>query len=153
MLTPLLPVLHRPQSQQADCLAAFAAMILDYLQVPFNDARLRKLLRIRHYGAFFSDIENLTVLGVAVSVDEGDIDTLQRELDVGLPVIAAVNTGFLQAYWNEALGHAVVVVGIEDEIVYINDPALATAPQAIDLNEFFAAWGEKDFLYAVISLE
>lgn len=120
-------------------------MILDYLQVPFNHARLRKLLRIRHYGAFFSDIENLTALGVSAVVDEGDVEALQRQLDVGLPVIAAVNTGFLPSYWNEALGHAVVVVGIEDETVFVNDPALSTAPQAIHLNEFIAAWGEKTF--------
>ncbi len=68
MLTPLLPVLHRPQIDQADCLAACAAMVLGYLQIPVNYDRLQRLLNVRYFGAFFSDIENLHVLGVSVTI-------------------------------------------------------------------------------------
>lgn len=46
-----------------------------------------------------------------------------------------------------------VVVGMENDVIYINDPAFTTAPQIVLLNEFMAAWAEKDFLYAVIELE
>jgi len=59
----------------------------------------------------------------------------------------------LKSYWNEAVSHAIVVIGIDGETVYINDPAFAVAPQLIHLNEFIAAWTEKDFLYAVIGFE
>ena len=76
MLTPLLPVSHRRQEQQADCLAACAAMILAYLQIPVNYSRLRRLLNVRYFGAFFSDIANLGVLGVAVTVGEGDMASI-----------------------------------------------------------------------------
>lgn len=40
VLTPLLPVLHRPQIDQADCLAACVAMVLNYLQIPVNYLKL-----------------------------------------------------------------------------------------------------------------
>lgn len=114
-------------------------MLLDYLQIPMNYVRLQRLLNVRYFGAFFSDIENLRTLGVSVVVGEGDLPTIQEYLESGLPVIAAVNTGYLQSYWTEAVGHAFVVVGIEDEIVYVNDPVLPTAPQPIPINEFMVA--------------
>jgi ABC-type bacteriocin/lantibiotic exporter with double-glycine peptidase domain len=149
----LLPISHRQQSQQADCLAACTAMILEYLQIPVNYARLRRLLNIRYFGAFFSDIERVAALGVFVRVDEGNIETIHAYLEIGLPVIVAVNTGPLQSYWRDAIGHAIVVVGIEEQTVYVNDPALPSAPQAIHINEFIPAWGEKDYLFAIIALE
>ena len=153
MLTPLLLVSHRPQIEQADCLAACAAMILDYLQIPVNYPRLQRLLNIRSFGAVFSDIVNLRTLGVSITVDEGDLSAVQGYLESGLPVIAAVNTGYLPSYWKEAVGHALVIIAVEDEGVYVNDPALLTAPRLITINEFLTAWGEKDFLYAVIGLQ
>ena len=88
-----------------------------------------------------------------MTVDEGGLTAIQPYLDSGLPVIVAVNTAYLLSYWAEAVGHALVVIAIADESVYVNDPALTTAPQTIDINEFLVAWGEKDFLYAVIALE
>ncbi|MBX3011302.1 MAG: hypothetical protein KF832_07330 [Caldilineaceae bacterium] len=71
MLTPLLPVLHRPQIEQADCLAACSAMILDYLHIPIQYDRLRRLLNVRNFGVIFSGIENLTTFGLSVTVAEG----------------------------------------------------------------------------------
>lgn len=128
-------------------------MILDYLHIPVNYARLQRLLNVRSFGAFFSDIENLRTIGVAVTVAEGNLTVVQDYLESGLPVVAAVNTAFLPSYWSEGVGHALVIIAIEDELVYVNDPALPTAPQPIHINEFMSAWGEKDFLCAVIALE
>jgi predicted double-glycine peptidase len=128
-------------------------MVLDYLHIPVAYPRLQRLLNVRYFGAFFSDIERLSSLGVAVTVAEGDFDELQNYLESGLPVIVAVNTGFLPSYWSEAVGHAVVIIGVDSDVVFVNDPALATAPQSIDFNELMAAWAEKDCLYAVIRLE
>ena len=128
-------------------------MILDYLHIPVNYPKLQRLLNVRSFGAFFSDIENLHTLGVSVTVAEGELATVQEYLESGLPVIAAVKTAYLPSYWTEATGHALVIIAIEDELVYVNDPALSTAPQSIHINEFMAAWGEKDFLCAVIALQ
>jgi ABC-type bacteriocin/lantibiotic exporter with double-glycine peptidase domain len=48
---PPLPVRHYKQTQLADCLAACAAMVLDYLQKSIAYERLLRLLGIGLIGA------------------------------------------------------------------------------------------------------
>jgi len=149
----LLPVLHRQQSQQADCLAACAAMVLNYLQLPIDYKRLLRMLNVKTYGASLHNLHNLASLGLFVLVEEGDIAKLQAHLEIGLPPIIPVSTAKLLSYWKEDTDHAVVVVGIDDEWVYLNDPEFTSAPQVITLQEFESAWLEQDYWYAVIGLD
>ncbi len=80
------------------------------------------------------------------------METLERYLDVELPIIVYIDTGFLVSYWTESTNHAVVVIGIEGEHIYLNDPFFQAAPQILLLNEFLPAWIEQKQLYAVIGL-
>ncbi len=48
------------------------------------------------------------------------------------------------SYWRESTCHAVVVVGFEGDLIYLNDPAFAEAPQVIPVAEFDLAWLELD---------
>ena len=68
----------------------------------------------------------------------------------GQPCIVFVRTGDLP-YWSYATSHAVVVVGIDDDNVYLNDPYFEKAPQRVSHDEFLLAWSEFDYTYAVIS--
>lgn len=145
----LLAVSHRRQLQQADCLAACAAMMFDYLRLPIDYMRLVQLLGIRSYGAAFSNLRRLEELGVSVIIEKGGIAKLHRALDQGWPIIVAVNTGPL-TYWTDDTAHALVVVGIEQETVLVNDPEFEQAPQAIPLDEFLLAWLEQDYHQALI---
>ena len=70
---PLLSVSHRQQRQQSDCLAACAAMILDYLHVTVKYSQLLSLLRIQAFGTSFSSLHNLETLGLSVRIEEGSI--------------------------------------------------------------------------------
>jgi hypothetical protein len=38
----------------------------------------------------------------------------------------------------------VVVVGYDESVVYLNDPAFASAPQPVVWDAFLAAWAEYD---------
>jgi ABC-type bacteriocin/lantibiotic exporter with double-glycine peptidase domain len=68
----LLPVSHRQQRQQAECLAACAAMVLDYLQVPASYEQLVKLLRIGPAGAPFRNLRYLeSLVGLSVLIRRG----------------------------------------------------------------------------------
>jgi ABC-type bacteriocin/lantibiotic exporter with double-glycine peptidase domain len=147
----LLPVSHRRQKQPSDCLAACAAMVLDYLLVPVNYSQLIGLLNVDAVGAPFRNLRYLHSLGLSVTVAEGNIETLQTQLDTGLPVIVAVATIELP-YWDEATDHAVVVIGMDEQQVYINDPDRVSSPQVVSLAEFELAWLEKDYLYACVQL-
>lgn len=56
-------------------------------------------------------------------------------------------------YWNkEENNHAVVVVGLDDDYVYVNDPAFLNAPIQVARGDFDLAWLAKDEYYAVITL-
>src|SRR3972149_1952021 len=119
---PLLPVSHLEQQRPGDCLAACAAMVLDFLAVQADFQSLIRVLRIQPHGASFRNLEYLEALGVSVLIEPGELATLRAHLERGLPPIAFVATRQL-SYWKEATGHAVVVVGIEGTQIYLNDPA------------------------------
>ncbi len=74
---------------------------------------------------------------------------MQSHLKQDNPPIVFVNTKEL-SYWRETTGHAVVVVGIEGDLIYLNDSALAEAPQVIPVAEFDLAWLELDQFYAIL---
>lgn len=148
----LLPVSHRQQIQQADCLAACAAMVLTYLQIPVDYRNLLKLLNIRDFGTSFQNLHNLERLGLHVLVTEGDMVGLERWLVQGLPSIVAVSTSELTSYWISDTDHAVVVIGIDEEIVYLHDPDQIDGLQQVTRTEFESAWLEQDYWCAVIGL-
>ena len=147
-----LPVSHQKQQQQADCLVACAAMVLGYLEIPFRYERLYQVLETERHGTIFSKLQNLRTLHISLQVQKGNCQQLEDALAIGLPVIVAVNTGELKSYWQIAVAHAVVVVGIDKKFVYLNDPALDDAPIPVELAEFDLAWLEMDNLLCVIRL-
>ncbi len=147
----LLAVSHRKQQQQADCLAACAAMILDYLQISIEYPRLLQLLGIRSYGAAFSNLRRLEAIGVSVTIAKGNLAVLRKALEDDLPVIVALDTAPL-AHWVDDTAHAVVVVGIEQDAVIVNDPEFEQAPLRIPIDEFLLAWLEHDYRHATIRL-
>lgn len=71
------------------------------------------------------------------------------QIEQGFPPIVFVNTKEL-SYWPETTGHAVIVVGFEGDLIYLDDPAFADAPQAVPVGEFDLAWLELDQFYAII---
>jgi len=149
----LLAVSHWKQRQQADCLVACAAMILAYLQVPVSYDRLTRLLRTMPIGTFFRNLRYLeAALGLSVTVGYGNLQVLGTHLDTGLPIIVSVNTKMLSYWNNQETIHALVVMGMDEEQVYVNDPAHEDAPMTIPLAEFELAWFEEKELYDVIGL-
>ena len=153
MASLLLPVPHLQQRAPGECLAACAAMVLAYLNVPVDYNYLLKLLHIkRDIGAPASNIRNLEPLGVKVIYKQGTLSELYSHLNNGFPCIASVRTGELPYWRSEDLLHAVVVVGLDDHAVYLNDPAFPNAPAQTTRGDFDLAWLERDEFYSVISI-
>lgn len=111
-----------------------------------------RLLQVDQLGTPFRNLHFLKSMGMTVIVKNGDIEILRFYLERGLPALVHVDTGELRSYWDEQTEHAIVVVGITNDEIYLNDPAFATAPQVVSLAEFELAWLERDYLYAVIGL-
>lgn len=70
-------------------------------------------------------------MGLHVSIGEwGGVEALEKHLNTGLPVLVNVNTKEL-TYWNGEASHVVAVIGLENDIVIVNDPAFDDAPKRI----------------------
>ncbi len=149
----LLPIDHLQQRALGECLVACAAMLLGYYDIPYNYDRLVRLLRIqRPYGTAFSNIVELANQKIGVAYGQGTIAGLHAHLVNGDPCIASVQTGQLP-YWNKLnTYHAVVVVGMSSDFVYLNDPAMPMAPLQVPLGDFDLAWLDQDEYYAVMAV-
>lgn len=147
----LLHVTHQRQRYPADCLAACAAMVLGFLGQPADYENLIRLLRIDPtVGTPYSNVRLLGALHIEVTLKQGtraDLDTSLAQQQ--LPIVF-LSTGELP-YWAEDTFHAVVVVGLDDTSIYLNDPAFETAPQIVDYGDFELAWLNRDAHYVVLT--
>ena len=147
----LLRVPHLQQKANGECLAICTAMVLNYYSQHYRLSQLFKVLRIEpDIGAPFSNIVNLEQLGLLVGYQQdGSLATLHRLLVNGWPCLVAVDTGELP-YWQDSVGHVVVLVGMDNEHAYVNDPALPDAPMCVSIGDFYLAWYEQKTSYAVL---
>jgi len=126
-------------------------MVLLYLGKRINYHQLVRLLQTRPgYGTPFSNVRILTNLQITVIYKQGRLIDLLSILQAGKPIITPVQTSELP-HWMTDAAHAVVVVGMDDKMVYINDPAFPNAPIPVPHGDFDLAWLTHDEYYAVLA--
>jgi len=100
-----------------------------------------------------SRITRLASREITPIYDIGEWELLIAWLDRRVPVIAMVQAGEF-AHWQGAeFAHAVVLVGYDEEQVWLMDPAALPEPMSVSIDEFMLAWGELDYRYAVLRPE
>ena len=137
----LLQAPHDSQSRDGMCLPACVRMALAHQGRTYSEAALAMLLKTRDFGTPISNAVRLELWGLTVEVGPCTVDRLTTELREGRPVIARVWTAMLD-YWEVETSLVVVVVGFDDEGVYVNDPAAEIWPIHVSWNGFLAAWFE-----------
>jgi len=146
------------QPREGDCLPACTAMVMAHLGEQVDYERLRQRLGTTTTGTPFSHLERLRSWRFAVELGRGDLAQLGQHVTAGRPMIVAVATELLP-YWltrpdiDEAARmteHAVVVVGLDDQTVYVNDPDFDAAPQVVALGWFVDSWQSQNGNYAII---
>ncbi len=147
---PPLSVPLRKQAQPADCLAACAAMVLDYLGMSVDYAQLLATLRISSIGSPRRNITRLARFGLNVIYGESDLQSVAQQLTDGHPVITFVDTAELP-YWSYPSNHAVVIVGLDENTIILNDPAFTDSQQRVPVGDFELAWLNCDNACAVIT--
>jgi ABC-type bacteriocin/lantibiotic exporter with double-glycine peptidase domain len=111
---------------------------------------LTSLLRTRSaVGTAAANVRHLETLGIKVRLFHADLDAVRESLVNSWPVIVFIETAPLP-HWSEATDHAVLIVGVDDEAIYVNDPEFEQAPQRIPRVQFELAWLRFDNLCAVI---
>ncbi|CAG0927770.1 hypothetical protein TFLX_00610 [Thermoflexales bacterium] len=144
-----LPVSHYKQSRDGRCLPACVRMVLAYLGQEHSEDDLAHLLQARSFGTSADHVRFISQLGYMVTFEQGTESDLQWHLAHDLPCIIFLKTEALP-YWKIEDSHAVVLVGMTPEMVYLNDPAFDRSPQSIPLQNFLLAWSEFDYEYAVV---
>ena len=84
-----------------------------------------------------------------VTIANGSLRQLYMLLSENVPIIVSVQTSEFP-HWAEASEHAVVVVGMNRDHVFINDPAFDIAPILVPHGDFDLAWLAQEELYGVI---
>ncbi len=130
-------------------------MVLAYQAIRVEEVVVCDLLRTDEAGTSLADLDTLLKQGFPhcqVRVEASSLDSLRQSLRDGIPPIAIVNTAPLRSYWQRACVHALVVIGIEEQIVFVNDPFFDDAPKRIPVTEFLAAWGVYGQFTIILSL-
>jgi len=125
-------------------------MVLAYWQAPVDQSRVARLLDTQEFGTVAPRIHRLADWGYATTYQSGSVAALRNLLAATIPPIVFVWTGNLPD-WSINTPHAVVLIGLDEEQVLVNDPALSVAPQNIPLGDFLLAWAEFDNRYATIT--
>jgi ABC-type bacteriocin/lantibiotic exporter with double-glycine peptidase domain len=128
-------------------------MVLAHQSVTLGERELCDLLDTQLAGTKVWNVLLLEqhVANCQVELDSTSFDRLQESLAAHVPPIALVVTRHLR-YWERDTIHAVVVVGLTEDEVLVNDPSFPDAPHAIPRAEFWAAWSELDFLTVVVEV-
>ncbi len=144
-----LSVPHITQGIDALCLPTCVAMVLAYWESPVTVGRIAQLFDSTPYGTPTSRCQRLTNWGWRVIHQPTTLQTIQYHLAQNTPVIVSLRTGFID-YWKQDMAHVVVVVGMDNEALYLNDPSFDIAPQRSSIDGFLAAWIEQDEIAIVI---
>lgn len=147
-----LPLPHKPQQGDGYCLPACVQMVLAHLGISRTQDAIAKTLGLNPpYGTRHSNIKKLASARIKVTYEAGDLADLRRWLDQRTPVIVFVQAGDLPHWSGQHFQHAVVVVEIEAQTVYVMDPALDSGPTAVDEAAFMLAWSWMDYYYAALT--
>lgn len=140
------------QRREDDCLVARCKQVLDHLGITRNEAWLWRQLASSGVTPF-PNIANLAnALGLVVEIHtDGILDRFEAYIESGLPVIVAVDADD-PLDWPYVRHHAVVVIGFDDQHVFVNDPAQAETGREVALNTFMLAWSRRNYDCAIIGL-
>lgn len=153
MPVSLLNVPRIAQRERTDCLPTCVEMVLAYQGRVVDIRWLRRVLESTAMGTPGFKVFNLVRHGYHVVYSTAtDERVLIQALIEGIPPIVLLATGNLH-YWTVETAHAVVVVGVEDNTVIVNDPVFPETAQEISKDEFMLAWSDFDYLYALIRFD
>lgn len=126
-------------------------MVMEFAGRAAPYEQIRELLGTRWFGTPAANLFRLEKLNLRVELAELPWPGVREQLEQGRPVIAFVSTGDLP-YWRLDTDHAVVVVGFEDERVFVNDPYFDAAPLMVPRTAFELSQLRFNHLCAVVTL-
>ena len=146
-----IEISHHPQFLDYTCVPACVRMVAHHHGLILSETEIAYLLETDETGTRFREIHSVSALGFDVEVTTGTISDLKKWLNANFPCIVRIKTTHLPRYplppW---VPHAVVVVGITENNVYIHDPAQYTAPDVVPIEAFQSTWASGQYQFAVM---
>ena len=135
---------HYPQKAKNACVPAALRMVLSSfspeLGEKYSEENLLSFLGTAETGSVLENLYRLEELGFRVEVAPSNLTEIHLYLtSIKKPLIAVVYTEYLPYLAASSL-HAVVIVGIDEQNVFLNAPLLDGAPIVISVEEFQRAW-------------
>lgn len=154
--TILLTVPDVRQSTRYSCGASSLQAVLNYWGIDVSESDLMELLHTTpHIGTDPEDIVSVaTSFGLSASLSQDlSIDDLKKSINLKIPVIirAQAWSGHEEnGYWVSEIpdnwedtwkeGHYMVVIGVDNRNVYLEDPLLLGTRGKIPIDEFLTRW-------------
>lgn len=139
----LIHLSHMEQKHDADCLAMCVDMVLLHIGQRKPRRRLHRLLKTDvKDGTPFPNVRNVRRLGFTMRYyDRATFEIISAELAQQNPCIVPVRADEF-SHWpsDERTQHAVVIVALDDEHVWIHDPDQPIAPILVPIGDFDLAW-------------
>ena len=133
----------RQKPGSKSCLVISVKMVLDGYGVYHTEEEIGTV--IEYDPVLGASIMNIDLLdeawGIVTESGEIDLERVKQEIDGSTPVIVVVEAHYLP--YREAsirANHTLVVVGYDDDNIYVNDALLPSAPTAIPIADFLKAW-------------
>jgi hypothetical protein len=126
-------------------------MALAFQGVSRSQDQLAKQLHTRPLlGTPARNVQRLASHSIDVTHAESTFEQLQEWLASGIPIIAFIEAGELPYWRGKFFKHAVVIIGLEAQLIWLLDPDVDSTPIAVHADEFMLAWGGMDYLYAAV---
>ncbi len=145
-----LAVPHRLQFETGYCLPACVEMVLAYWGLEAKQKGLaRKLKTIPGVGTPGPRVQALASRSLRVTYGEGQLVDLMQAIAADIPPVVLVRTRELP-YWFEDTPHAVVITGVENDLFYVNDPAVTSVNVQVTQEDLYLAWDLMANLYVLL---
>jgi ABC-type bacteriocin/lantibiotic exporter with double-glycine peptidase domain len=126
-------------------------MVLAYYGEERGEGGISQLLGTTPAGTRTERLHRLANLGYEVVIEELLLSELEDWLAEEVPVVVWVDPTYLSSGGIAAKRHAVVVVGLSAEAVYLHDPLRDEGPTAVSRQDFRDAWTATGFEAAMIT--
>lgn len=147
----LLTVPYFPQQADGYCLPACAQMAFAHLDVSRSQAVLgRQLGIIKDSGVPYSHVVRLASPEFNIIFATGVLKDIEQWLVQGLPVIVFVQASELPYHRGKWFQHAVLIIGLDEQNIYILDPDTEIVPVKVPVLDFLLAWDAMDNHFAVL---
>jgi len=129
------------QKKNYTCAVCCLKMVLEYYGKEYEEIELEKMCRTTERGTIAKNVvDTAKRIGFWAAICEGDLEFIRACISSEMPVIVYLRTKYLP-WWEYDAIHAVVVIGIDENYIYLNESWTGSQVRC-KISDFIDAWNE-----------